>query len=363
MAREKVRQFALLLALAGIATGASAQGPTVIPLVPAANWHLVSAEPMAVEVVRQYGGDPAIEREYGVKTPVLRKYHLGEKQAEALLEEALDPTAAYGLFTFYRSETLHPAKGMELTLIGPSAAAMVRGRIFIRAWTPAGSRTSEDDLQALMVYIGGTRPNREGAASLPTPLPGAGLIPGSEKYLLGLEAARRILPTFRTDIIGFEQGAEAQVGTYAVGRDRPTLVAINYPTPQIARVRYGAMESLLGINQDHGANSVYGRRNASYVILVLGAPGSSAAQQLINQFQVKSNVSWNEPAPKREAFILGVVRMVLANIMLSFIISGFAVGGGVMIFLSRRLATRFFPQWTWADPEHETIIRLNLDGY
>jgi hypothetical protein len=363
MAREKVWQFALLLALAGLNTGASAQGPTVIPLVPAANWHLVSSEPMPVGAVRQYGGDPAIEREYGVKTLVLRKYHLGEKQAEALLEEALDPTAAYGLFTFYRSEPLRPAQGMELTLIGPSAGAMVRGRIFIRVWTPAGSPTSEDNLQALMIYIGGTRPNRGDAASLPTPLPGAGLIPGSEKYLLGLEAARQVLPTFRTDIIGFDQGAEVQVGTYAVGRDRPTLVAINYPTPQIARVRYGAMESTLGINQDRGADSVYGRRNASFVILVLGAPGSSAALRLINQFQVKSDVSWNEPAPKREAFLLAVVRLVLANLILSFIISGFAVGGGVLIFVSRRLAMRFFPKWTWANPEHETIIRLNIDGY
>ena len=28
---------------------------------------------------------------------------------------------------------------------------------------------------------------------------------GSEKYLLGLEAAKRVLPSFRTDLIGFDQ--------------------------------------------------------------------------------------------------------------------------------------------------------------
>lgn len=245
MGREKVRQFALLLSLAGLARVASAQRPTVIPLVPAANWHLVSSEPMGLEAIRQYGGDPAIEREYGVRMLVLRKYHLGSKQAEVLLEEALDPTAAYGLFTFYRTEALRPVQGMEMTLIGLSGAAMARGRFFIRASTIAGSQTSEDELRALLIFIGGTRPNREDAGSLPVPLPETGLLPGSEKYLLGLETARRTLPAFRTDLIGFDQGAEVQVGTYTVGRDRPTLVAINYPTPQIARVRYGAMESLL----------------------------------------------------------------------------------------------------------------------
>ena len=37
---------------------------------------------------------------------------------------------------------------------------------------------------------------------------------GSEKYLLGLEAAKRVLPSFRTDLIGFDQGAEVQLGQY-----------------------------------------------------------------------------------------------------------------------------------------------------
>ncbi len=360
MVGHPVRLFAVAIALARVPLLASGQEHDVIPLVPAANWHLVSSEPMAVEATRRFGADPAIEREYGVKTVVLRKYHLDSKQAEVLLEEAYDPSAAYGLLTYYRTEEMKPARGMEVTVIGPSGAAMVRGRFFIRAWPVPGSDVSENQLRALLIAIGGTRPTRQDAAALPAPLPSAGLTPGSEKYLLGLEAARRALPSFRTDLIGFTQGAEAQVGTYSQGLARLTVLAISYPTPQIARIRFGAMENMLEINQERGAASIYGRRTGSTVILVLDAANSKAAQKLIDQFQVTSNVSWNEPAPQQERFIVDVIRMVLAILLLAFLIAGFAVGGGLILFLTRRLANRFFPQWEWADPERERIIRLNL---
>ncbi|MBZ5544642.1 MAG: hypothetical protein LAO07_13320 [Acidobacteriia bacterium] len=360
MFRRPVWQMALLVVMLGLPGALLAQTRTVIPLVPAADWHLMVTQPLGLEAVRQWGGDPVIEREYGVKMPVERKYHLGERTADALFEEAADPTAAYGLLTFYQTDSMLPVKGVELALEGPEGALMARGRFFVRAARPTGSKISDNDFRALLVFIGGTRPAANDAASLPPPLPAQGLIRGSEKYLLGLEVARRVLPDFRTELIGFTQGAEAHVGGYQIGSARPKVVAITYPTPQIARARFGAMESLLGINQDRGPDSAYGRRSGSFVFLVLDAGSVSVAGKLLNLFQVSSSVSWNEKAPDEHAFTLQVVQLVLANLFLSFLIAGFAVGGGIIIFLSRRAATRFFPQWTWADTERETIIRLNL---
>jgi len=354
------RQFGTLLAFAVAACSAAAQEHNVIPLIPAANWHLVSAQPMDLEVVRQWGGDPAIEREFGVKTVILRTYHLADKKAEMLLEEAQDPTSAFGLFMFYQTANLAVAKGMEFTIIGPESAQMSRGRFFIRARPTANYKVSEDNLMALLILVGGTRPSRQDSASVPAPLPAQGLVAGSERYLLGLEAASRILPKFRTDLIGFTQGAEAQVGTYASGPAPATVLAITYPTPQIARARFAVMESLLAVNQDRGAESVYGRRRSSFVILVLESGSESAAKKLMDQFQVTANVSWNERAPDRGEFTMQVVRLVLANIMLSFIISGFAFGGGIIIFLSRRAAMKWFPD-SWANPEHDQFIQIKLN--
>jgi hypothetical protein len=360
MFRRPVWQIALLVGLLALPRALRSQKHTVIPLVPAANWHLMSTQPLALDAVRHWGGDPVIEREYGVKTIVERKYHLGDQTAEALFEEAADPTAAYGLLTFYQTDSMLPVKGVEFALEGAESALMVRGPFFVRTRRAAGSNVSDNAFRALLIFIGGTRPSRQEAARLPPPLPAKGLIRGSEKYLLGLEAARRVLPEFRTELIGFTQGAEAQVASYRVGSAQAKVVAITYPTPQIARARFGAMENLLGINQDRGRDSVYGRRSGSYVFLVLDAGSASVSRKLMDQFQVSSAVSWNEKAPNEHSFTLQVVRLVLANLLLSFMIAGFAVGGGLIIFLSRRLAARLFPQWTWADTEHETIIRLNL---
>jgi hypothetical protein len=360
MASPLAKRFALLLALLAVSCAVRGQGQTVIPLIPAANWHLVKTEPLGVDAVRGWGGDPAIEREYGVKTVVHRTYHLGPQTAEVLLEEAADPSAAYGLLTYYQTEAMQPAKGMTLTLIGSEGALTARGKFFIRAARPPGTQISDDNFAALLILIGGTRPPAQDMARLPAALPTEGLVPGSEKYLLGLEAAGHVLPEFRNDLIGFPQGAEAHVAEYVAGRARATVVAISYPTPQIARIRFSAMQSFLGLNQERGAASIYGRRTGSFVILVLKSGSAAAAKRLMDEFRITSQISWDERYPGAKSFTLQVIELVLANVLLSFMIAGFGLGGGILIFLSRRVLTRLFPRWEWANPEHETIIRLNL---
>lgn len=340
--------------------GGFAQERISIPLVPAADWRLVRSESLGVDAVDRFGGDPALDREYGVGSLELRQYQLGTHRAEALMEQASDPTAAYGLLTFYRIEEQLPDKGIEMVFLGPRDAAMARGRVYIRVRAAQGSEVSRHELRALLIAIGGTRLSRNEANELPAPLPSEGLIPHTEKYLLGLEAARRVLPNFRADLIGFAQGAEARVGTYSTAVGQARVLAINYPTPQIARVRFGAMESLLGVNQDKGPGSIYGRRTGSVVVLALESGSRSAAEKLIAQFQVTSSVSWNEPAPERERFFVDLARMILAILMLVFAIALFALLTGVLVVLSRRVAKRFFPDSGWANPEREKLIRLNL---
>ena len=133
-------------------------------------------------------------------------------------------------------------------------------------------------------------------ASLPPALPSTGLIPGSEKYLLGPEASRRVLrPGFNTGLIDFSRGAEAALAQYRTGAAsgggsdqigrRATILAITYPTPQIAQERFGAMQKALGINQGRGANSVYGKRRGSFVILAFNAD-PNAATRLLTLFNV-----------------------------------------------------------------------------
>ena len=357
---------------------ARAQNSSVVPLIPAANWHLASSQDVDVNEVSRWGGDGAIEREYGVQSAQYRTYRLEDKLAGALqvagvvIEQAADTSAAYGLLTYYRAEDMAPEKGMDLTVSGAQGALAVRGKVFLRFFRLAGSHLSADQFRALLILVAGTRPSADGMAGLPAPLPTAGLVSGSEKYLLGLEAARRVLPSFDSDLIGFAEGAEVEVGQYAIGSGksnpagatqggtRATVLAITYPTPQIARERFKLMEKMLGINQERGNESVYGKRSSSFVFLALNSGSKSAATKVLDEFAVSEQVSWDQRYPGRKSVVLQMLELILANLLLLFLLASFAIFGGISIVLSKRLARKWLPDWEWGSEEGKSLITLNL---
>jgi hypothetical protein len=334
--------------------------PFVMPLVPAANWRQADSHALPLSAVSQYGGDPAVEREYGVKALELRTYQLGKTPTQVVVETAPDVTSAYGLLTFYQTPAMAPEMGVQLAVGDSHEVLMARGNKFIRFLRAKDSPPSASDYQALLVFVGGSAPSTNALKQLPRPMPAKGLLPGSEKYLLGLEAARRVLPSFRTDLIGFEQSAEVQLAEYQTGKGTSTLLSISYPTPQIARIRFGALTNFLGLNQDRGEDSAFGRRHGSYVFLALHAGNSETASALLDQFQVTEGVSWDQRYVSERTFTLQLVHMILAIFLLTAILIGACILAGVIFFLSRRFAAKFFPESQWGRTDEDQLIRLNL---
>ena len=337
-----------------------AQKVSVIPLVPAANWQLVATQALGVDEIKNNGGDPAVEREYGVKSIEVRTYQLDRVRAEVVLEPASDVSAAYGLFTYYQNESMHPEKDIQLAMTGLEVSLMARGRSFIRFLRPKDSQLSENDFRALLIFVGGTRPTSDSLSNLPLPLPSSGLIPGSGKYIIGPEVARRILPNFRTDLVGFDQGAEVQVGEYLVGNSRSTMMEVSYPTPQIARVRFRTMSDSLGLNQERGVNTLYARREGSFIFLALKANNKAAATKLLDHFNVTQQLSWDEKYPGDKTIGRQLFELIMGNVFLTLLLAGGGIAGGVLIVLSQRIAARCFPAWQWGHPEADRLIRLNL---
>src|SRR5579863_7900375 len=277
LVRHSLAPLGVLAVLAGVAGAQAGQGksPSVIALVPAANWHETGSEKLGADAAATWGGDPAVESEFGVRSIEHRTYQLenkpaGSVQCDVLIEEAADPSAAYGLLTYYHTESMAHDAATPLVQTGPEGGVAVRGPVFLRFVAPAAVRLSSNDVRALVILVAGLRTPSEATAGLPDPLlPPAGLVAGSDRYVLGTEVARRLLPGFPVETIGFAQGAEAQIGSYSAepgpgakaanAKRRSTLVAISYPTFQIARERYGQLEKALSLNQERGAVSVYGK--------------------------------------------------------------------------------------------------------
>jgi hypothetical protein len=194
-------------------------------------------------------------------------------------------------------------------------------------------------------------------------LPAAGRVPCSEKYVLGLDAARRVLHSFPAELIGFAQGAEVQAATYLTGpgaSPRAQLLLISYPTPQIARERFGSIESSLRLNQNHGSESSYGTRQGAVILVVLNSPSRAAASGLLNEFKVSQQVSWDQRYPDQEPVVVQMARLVLGNMLLVLILVIFAVVGGVLVFVFKRLTAKWFPEASWAQRDEGQIISLSL---
>jgi hypothetical protein len=341
----------------------AAQDRSVVPLIPAANWRLVGSQKVELNAIGKWGGDPAIEQEYGVQSLTERTYQLDSHRAEAILEEAPDASSAYGLLTFYQDETMSPSKTIGLTVLGPRSALLARGRVFVRVARPDEYPLSDSDFHALLIFIGGIRSASEAAVGLPAPLPAAGRVPCSEKYLLGPDAARRVLPSFPAELIGFSQGAEVQAATYLTGPgagSRTRLLLINYPNPQIARERFGSIASSLRLNQNQDSGSSYGTRQGALILVVLNSASKAAADALLSEYKVSEQVSWDQRYPGQESAVIQMARLVLGNMLLVLFLVIFAVVGGVLVFVFKRLSAKWFPEASWAHHDEGEIISLSL---
>src|SRR5512146_3316467 len=137
-----MKYLAFLSISVGVLVAASIRLPeqrqaNIVDLISQPRWQMENSQTVNLDEVRQWGGEPAVDREYGVKSVEIRTYREGDRKAQAVVEEAPDPSSAYGLFTFYQNESMTPAEGMQLAVVAPEQGYMARGTAFVRALRPA----------------------------------------------------------------------------------------------------------------------------------------------------------------------------------------------------------------------------------
>jgi hypothetical protein len=350
----------LLAGLAGVNIPAAhgQEKPTIVSIVPNLDWQLESSVTVDPSALARWAGDPAIEREYGVTTLTARTYSSEGHTADVLVEQASDPSAAYGLWTFYRTPEMTPVHGMLLTLASPQKALLVRGAAFIRISLRGQEALPEDEERALLKTVGGPLPSARAFEQLPPGLPSHDLIRGSEKYILGPLAAARELPSLPTSLFGFDEGAEVQTAEYSTGAGHPlTLAAINYPTPQIASAAFDGISKNLS---QSGDSKISARRQDTYVFIVVNAPSPSSAERFLDQFKVTKVISHDEGNPDEGTDVVALVRLLITNGILIVGIVVLSLAGGLLVFVSKRLARKWFANSVWVQGEEGGMIVLNL---
>jgi hypothetical protein len=339
---------------------ASAQEkPAMVTLVPAPEWQLTVSGTTDAAALQRWDGDPAIEHEYGVTAFTSRTYQFGRHKADVLIEQTTDTSAAYGLLTFYRAPTMKAVAGMPFTDAFGETTLMVRGPAFIRCLVAGRDSLPEQDYRALLITIGGPPPPKSVIEQLPAPLPARGLVQGSEKYMLGPLATARLLPSLPAKLIGFDAGAEVQTGDYAFGPDKLTLVAISYPTPQIARTAFDSVASSLGPSGGAKPEEFQFRREDTYVLVTLKATSAATAHRFLDQFKVAKTISPDQVTSEHSE-AMQLVNLLFANAILIVGLAGISLLGGFVVFGSKRLARKWFANSAFVEGENGGFTILNL---
>jgi hypothetical protein len=356
-----IRRLLPFLLFANALPLVAAQKSFVMPLISKSNWQLTGSRPANMQELQKLGSQPPVEQEFGVTSVTERTYEKEGASVTAFFEEAADPSAAYGLFTFYQNSDMRPVEGVQLAVAGSKSALMARGRYLIRFLWPASSGILRGDLRSLLAMIGGAKLTVENAEKLPQVLPKQGLVTGTERYLLGPQAASRVLGTFPVSLIGFQDGVEALAGTYLTSGERLRLLTISYPTPQLALVKYKAMQKELHLNRSRGPGSIYGRLRGSYALLVLNAKSAETANRLLNQFKLSQFLTWSPRYQPQDSTAYQFVTLILANFELIGVIVVFAVLAGILAAFGKRFIIKRFPDSGFSKGQDNQLTRLKLE--
>jgi hypothetical protein len=368
---KKILAIVCLLAcfLAGSAVSISAQ--TLLPDAFAGWTASATGSQAPASQAEQFAGDKApILREYGLASAERRDYTQTKNSATVTLYRMVDPSAAFGAFTYLREPEM-VAVGSALTT--PYSAAsrqrvvFVVGNLVLDVSSPI-TRPEDIDLKALADGLKphvDRRPFPEIAQFLPAP----GLVKGSERYVLGPRALAEVFPSGSAaskDWVGFGDSAEAIVARYhlegqAKGQDAILLIAL-YPTQQVAADSYNSLGKWFALNaeadQANGHPIVFGTRSGPLVAVLSGVNARATAVPFLSQIRYGSQVTWNEPSQSYSD--PGIGTMVVGAIMGTGAIMVLAIAAGIGFGGFRLLVKFFLPGKVFDRKDQLEILQLGL---
>jgi hypothetical protein len=178
---------------------------------------------------------------------------------------------------------------------------------------------------------------------LPTFLPARGIVPASVRYAVGpsgfaqegMDVGPAGMGRLGSSGLGWDKNAEAAMAEYADSRGRESLTLLLYPTPQIAGEHMRAIEAAARGGANAAAPALHDRREGELVVLAQGTFTAEAAQNMIENVHLHSEVTFDKPVPPsftseiHKTYSLLTSIAVLFGVMgLAAVLLGFFLGGG-----------------------------------
>lgn len=179
-------------------------------------------------------------------------------------------------------------------------------------------------------------------------LPREGLIPNSGRYVLGPASLNAFAPELASVQPGFNQGAEAQIAQYRIGKsETPVPLALfDYPSPEMARVHTAQFKRVPGAHV---------KRSDVLVAIVYGSATDAQADTLLSRVQYEAKITWNDTPPPSP---IKPLYQLLVNILyLSIVLSCLCLVAG-LIYAGMRIYRR---RYGTLETE-EAMTTLHLGG-
>jgi hypothetical protein len=272
-----------------------------------------------------------------------------------------DPSGAYGLYSYLRTPEMSRAQFTEHSSIASDHALILSGNLVLDVRGPDLPKLAAD-LGALASAV---VPHAEQGVlpSLWQRLPPRGMMPGTDRYVLGPQTLNQLFPVPLGYSLGFSRGSEAELARYQLGNHQATLLIADFPTPQIALSTLADLEKKFNVN---GSNlsaptpALFAKRSLTMLELVAGATSDADANGLLNQIQTGAVLTWNEPSfsvtqPSIETMVVGAI-VGTGIICLFTLIASFAFGG------FRLLVKRIIPGKIFDRPEQIRVLQLGISS-
>jgi hypothetical protein len=172
-------------------------------------------------------------------------------------------------------------------------------------------------------------------------LPQDGLIPNSERYILGPASLARFEPRIAPSLAAFHLGTEAQLGRYRTPKGDLALVIFSYPTPNIARERQEEFSKLPG---------AIAKRSGPWVGVIVQPPDADAAERVLGGVQYAGNLTLNEKVPVNQGLLM--YKLFLNVFVLTGVLGALSIIVGIGFGGFRVLRRKF------GKPGHDDLIQL-----
>jgi len=278
------------------------------------SFHRVADKPVDVS-------DRALWDECGLQQAEQAQYEAQDRKMTGTAYRLQDSTGALAAFDWQRPFDSKPSTLGKLAVESGDSVVLAYGNYLLNF---TGYKPTVSEIDALIQTV--PKLEQSPLPALMGYLPEKGLVPNSERYVLGPVGLEKFATGIAPSTAAFHFGTEAQVGSFHVASGEMKLAIFSYPTPQIARERIVDFQRISG---------AIAKRAGPMVAVVLSPPNADDAERLLAQIRYAPTITLDEHVPTARDNIgnLVVNAFKLTGLLLVFcLVAGLSFGGFRTLF-------------------------------